>query len=77
MPGDGLAACYAERDVFFNDRFLKTRIYSRDKLVAGDAIQGPATITEYTAATLLPPGDTLRVDGYGNLVISIAIGGHA
>jgi len=77
VPGDGLAACYAERDVFFNDRFLKTRIYSRDKLVAGDAIQGPATITEYTAATLLPPGDTLRVDGYGNLVISIAIGGHA
>jgi N-methylhydantoinase A len=76
VPGDGDAACYAMRDVFFNGCFLKSRFYSRDKLVPGDVIQGPAMITEYTAATVLPPGDTMRVDGFGNLIISIDDGGE-
>jgi N-methylhydantoinase A len=71
VPGDGNAACYAERDVFFDGRLLKSRFYSRDRLVAGDVIRGPAMITEYTAATVLPPGDALRVDSFGNLMISI------
>jgi N-methylhydantoinase A len=29
-------------------------------------------ITEYTSATVLPPGCSARVDGFGNLVIAIA-----
>jgi hypothetical protein len=28
-------------------------------------------ITEYTSATVLPPGCIAQVDGFGNLVISI------
>jgi len=76
VPGNGDAACYAKRDVFFNDRFLKSPFYSRDKLAPGDVIRGPAMITEYTAATVIPPGDTMRVDGFGNLVISIDDGGE-
>ena len=28
-------------------------------------------MTEYTAATLLPPGCSAQVDGFGNLVIAI------
>ncbi|MGO9340089.1 MAG: hydantoinase/oxoprolinase family protein [Terracidiphilus sp.] len=76
-PGDGRSACYGEMGVFFTGRSIATRVYRRDKLVAGDAIRGPAMITEYTAATVLPPGDALRVDGFGNLVISIDNGGQA
>jgi N-methylhydantoinase A len=76
VPGNGDAACYAKRNVFFDGHFLKSRFYSRDKLVPGDMIRGPAMITEYTAATVLPPGDTMRVDGFGNLVISIDDGGE-
>jgi N-methylhydantoinase A len=77
VPGDGSAACYAERDIFFDGSFLSSRIYRRDGLVPGDTIRGPALITEYTAATVLPPGDSAHVDGFGNLVISIASGGCA
>jgi len=76
-PGDGGAACYAERDVFFAGRFLPTRHYRRDGLVPGDTIHGPAMITEYTSATVLPPGCCARVDGFGNLVIAIAEEEHA
>jgi N-methylhydantoinase A len=71
-PGDGSAACYAERDVFFAGRFLPTRHYKREGLAPGDTIHGPAMITEYTSATVLPPGSCARVDGFGNLVIAIA-----
>ena len=38
----------------------------------GDNIHGPAMITEYTSATVLPPGCHAQVDGYLNLVISVA-----
>ena len=72
QPGDGSAACYAERPVFFDGRDISSRFYRRDGLRPGDVIRGPALITEYTAATVLPPGATARVDGFGNLVISVA-----
>jgi N-methylhydantoinase A len=72
VPGDGSAACYAERPAFFDGRFIGTRFYRRDALRAGDVLQGPAMITEYTAATVLPPDATAHVDGFGNLVISFA-----
>jgi N-methylhydantoinase A len=77
VPGDGHAACYAERDIYYEGSFLNSRIYRRDELVPGDTVSGPALITEYTAATVLPPGDSAHVDGFGNLVVSIASRGSA
>ena len=72
VPGDASAACYAQRPVHFMGEFLPTRHYRREGLLPGDSIQGPAMITEYTSATALPPGCCAQVDGFGNLVISIA-----
>ena len=71
VPGDGSAACYAERDVYFDGHFLQSRFYHRDQLQPGDVLHGPAMVTEYTAATVLPPGCSAQVDGFGNLVISV------
>jgi N-methylhydantoinase A len=72
VPGDGRRALYGERRVWAGDRFLPTRHYRRSDLVPGDLIHGPAMITEYTAATVVLPGCTERVDGFGNLVIAVA-----
>jgi N-methylhydantoinase A len=63
--------------VFFESGWVKSRFYRRDRLVAGDVLPGPAMITEYTAATVLPPGDSAQVDGFGNLIITIAKVGRA
>jgi len=71
IPGDGAAACYAERPVHFAGKFVSSRHYRRQSLIPGDAIRGPAMITEYTSATALPPDCCARVDGFGNLVISV------
>jgi N-methylhydantoinase A len=77
VAGDGHAACYAKREVLFDGGWVKSRFYRRDQLVSGDVLLGPAMITEYTAATVLPPDDSAQVDGFGNLVISIGKAGCA
>ncbi len=77
IPGDGRAAVYTERAVVFDGQPLATRFYHRTQLAPGDVVEGPAMITEYTSATLLPPGDRAEVDGFGNLIISIAQGDAA
>lgn len=70
---DGSASCYAERDIFFNGAFVRSRFYRRDALLRGDVVDGPAMITEYTSATALPPGCRAEVDDLGNLMIDIAM----
>jgi N-methylhydantoinase A len=69
--GDGRQALVTSRPVYFDGEFLDTRIYTRDRLTPGDIFTGPAIITEYSSATVLPPGDTLRVDTLRNLVIEV------
>jgi N-methylhydantoinase A len=69
VPGDGNAARYAERPVYFDGGFLSTPQYARQRLVPGDSFPGPAMITEYTSATALPPGWRARVDGHSNLIL--------
>ena len=72
IPGNGSAALYAERTIIFDGKPHSSRIYKRETLVPGDTIQGPAMITEYTSATLLPPDCSAHVDGYSNLILTIA-----
>ncbi len=69
--GDGRQALLSIRPVYFDGAFVKTRIYMRDSLTPGDTFAGPAIISEYSSATVLPPGDTLRVDALRNLVIEV------
>jgi len=76
VPGDGSTARYAVRQVYFNGKVVATPLYQRDGLIPGDRIQGPAMITEYTSATVLPPDCQSRVDSFGNLVISFTEEGH-
>jgi N-methylhydantoinase A len=69
--GDGAQALVGQRLVYFNGEALETRLYERDSLRAGDTFAGPAIISEYSSATILPPSDVLRVDVLGNLVIEV------
>jgi len=70
VPGDGSAARYAVRDVYFDGEFLPAQLYRRDRLKPGESLRGPAMITEYTSATVLPLGSSAQVDRLGNLVIT-------
>jgi N-methylhydantoinase A len=57
--------------VFFEGRKSVAATYNRDWLRPGKKHSGPAVITEYSATTLVPPGERFSVDQAGNLVIQI------
>ena len=69
--GDGSHALVGTRLVYFDGKFEETRIYDRELLRPGDTFAGPAIVSEYSSATVLPMEDVLRVDGLGNLVIEV------
>lgn len=68
--GDASAAQKGVRDVDYDEHGRQeSAIYERARLGAGVEIEGPAIIEEPAASTVVFPGQTLRVDAYGNLVI--------
>ncbi len=62
-----------KRSVYFAElgKAVATRTFARDDLRAGNRIEGPALIEEYASTTVLLPGDKLKVDEFGNLVIEV------
>lgn len=77
VRGDGHAARIGEREVYFEGERVLAQLYRRAALMAGDFIEGPAMIVEYTSATLLPAGYKAEVDAFGNLVIAVPRGERA
>jgi N-methylhydantoinase A len=71
VESDGSDALVGTCAVYFEGVPHETRLYERAKLHAGDTFAGPAIVSEYSSATILPPGDVLRVDELGNLVIEV------
>jgi N-methylhydantoinase A len=67
------------RVYFTHGGWLETPVYDRAALLAGANLTGPAIVEEKAAAALVGPGETLRVDEYGNLIIELdpAINDHA
>ena len=61
-----------ERAVYFLETVeaIRCPVYSRDTLGADSRLIGPCVIEQYDATILLPPGFTLRVDDYGNALLS-------
>lgn len=48
-----------------------TPVYDRERLAAGEVVQGPCIVEEPTSTTVVQPGQSLRVDDYGNLILSL------
>jgi 5-oxoprolinase (ATP-hydrolysing) len=61
------------RQAWFGDGFVEATVYDRYALMPGDTIAGPAIIEEREATTVVPPGDTLRVDDNLNLRLTIGV----
>jgi N-methylhydantoinase A len=50
---------------------VATPVYQRERLKSGNVLEGPALVEEHASTTVVQPGDTLRVDVFGNLQLSI------
>lgn len=71
-------AVIAKRKVFFeqDNGYVETSVYRRERLKAGNVINGPAVIEQYDATTVVYPCWTASVDRFGNVVLSIGHGGN-
>jgi N-methylhydantoinase A len=61
------------RPVIFDsgNQAVSSPIFLRSGLKAGDRLEGPAVIEELGATILLYPGDKMRVNEFGHLVIDL------
>ncbi len=57
------------RKVYLDGGLIDVQIYERDRLLAGNNINGPAIIEEPFHTTVVMPGQRLQVNKLGNLVI--------
>jgi len=70
-PDGGAPALRTRTVVLDGDETAEYALVSREELMAGDVLEGPAVVTEHTATTVLHAGDRLEVGAYGELIISI------
>jgi N-methylhydantoinase A len=57
------------RQVYFDDGFVETPIFARQRLQPGDCLRGPAIVEEFGSTTVVFPGLDARVDDFGNLLL--------
>jgi N-methylhydantoinase A len=70
---DPSAAELGRRDVWLRETgvFVSCPLYDREKLLAGNRIEGPAIVEQMDATTLIVPGATATVDPYLNLRLEL------
>lgn len=64
------ARLYTRRTVFDDGAARETPRYLRGKLLADDAIEGPALVVQHNSTTIVPPGYVATVMTYGDMLIS-------
>ena len=71
-PGGAMPRPASRRSVYFDNATPHdTPVYWRSDLPAGAEIDGPAIIDQLDATTVLPPGASMTVDRFGNLVMRV------
>jgi N-methylhydantoinase A len=66
------AAKLGSRRVWFSDGWHDTPVYAREKLPLDATLDGPAILEQLDCTTVVEPGDTVRQDRLGNLLISVS-----
>ncbi len=66
------AAQVGERRVWFIDGWRQTPVYAREKLPRDAMFEGPAILDQLDCTTVVEPGDKVRQDKLGNLLITLA-----
>ena len=68
---DPRAAEFGRRDVWLREAgtFVSYPLYDRERLLAGNRIEGPAIVEQMDATTLIVPSAVATVDPYLNLIL--------
>jgi N-methylhydantoinase A len=71
-PRPPAGAVKGKRRASFGGTMLDATLYERDRLDVGASVAGPAVVEQFDATTVIPPGWSGQVDGYGNLILARA-----
>lgn len=69
--GDCSAALIKHKRVMFDNEWLETPVFYRERLRPGNRLQGPAILHEYSATTILPADCRTEIDEYSNIVTEV------
>ena len=71
---DPRQAFKGRRRVYFEEAggFTECDTYERSSLAAGNIITGPAVIEQMDTTSVIPPGETAKVDRHGTLIVELA-----
>ena len=72
---DGPPVADGERTVIFDGGARMTPVYQRAHLRAGHTLTGPAIIEEPASVTVVHPAYAVRIDDYGNILITAGAAG--
>jgi N-methylhydantoinase A/oxoprolinase/acetone carboxylase beta subunit len=80
QQGDAEQARKTDREIFFTapePGYRMCPVYDRYALEPGAAFAGPCAIEEREATAIVPPGCTIRVDAFRNLIVTLESEGTA
>ena len=69
--GSGLKSIGSRRVSFGKNIWAETPIYRREAIPVEQNFEGPAVIEQMDSMLLIFPGDTAKIDGWGNLIIDL------
>ena len=67
--GDPKTTPMDARQVYFDGKFVKTNVFDRTTLFAGQIIYGPSVIEEYGSTTVIFPKQQAKIEDHGIIVI--------
>ncbi|HTW52251.1 MAG TPA: hydantoinase/oxoprolinase family protein [Stellaceae bacterium] len=67
----GLRRVYFEAAGPSGGNWHECRVWRREALLAGNELAGPAIVEEISATTVLYPGDRVRIDEFGSLIVEV------
>lgn len=71
-PSGNLEDAFKEvRDVYFDNKFIPTKVYDREKIPVLAEIIGPAIVDQLDTTTVIPPNFKAVVDEYRNIIIKV------
>jgi N-methylhydantoinase A len=67
----GLVEKLAQRKIESGSSRARGNVYKREDLRAGAKLKTPCIVTEYSATTLIDADSKARIDGFGNILITV------